>query len=316
MNTADIPTARPVNPTLVTSADSVSAVSWDAIFAGAVVAAAASMALLALGAGLGLSSISPWAQRGVHASTFGFSSIVWVTVTQLCASALGGYLAGRLRTRWTAVHSDEVYFRDTAHGLLAWAVASLVTAAMLVSAATNVVSTAAKATATVAAGAVATGTAAAATMESGMNSAGSATGRADGDGGASPLGYLVDSLFRKAPSTTDNGTDSGRLPVSEVTRIFTNAGMSANLPQQDVTYIGQLIAQRTGLSQADAERRVTDTYTALQTSINNAKTAAAEAADKARKVGIQITLWLFIALLSGAFIASYSAMLGGRLRDA
>lgn len=270
-----------------------SAVSWGAIFAGAAIAAAASLILLSLGTGLGLSAISPWAQRGVRASTFGVSSIVWVIMTQLCASALGGYLAGRLRTRWTAVHTDEVYFRDTAHGLLSWAVATLVTAVILFGAASSAIGAAGQASANLASGA-----------------------GADGGG---PMAYLVDSLFRKelAAAAVDSGSsDAARLPLPEVTRIFVNASGAASLPQQDVRYLGQLVAQRTGLQQADAERRVTDTYATLQTRASNAKTAAAEAADKARKAGIQASLWLFIALLSGAFIASYTATVGGRERDA
>ena len=108
-----------------------SAASWGSITAGAAAAAALSLILLVLGVGLGLSSVSPWARDGISATSFGVSTILWLTLTQLLASAMGGYLAGRLRTRWTEVHSDEVYFRDTAHGFLAWAVASLVTAALL-----------------------------------------------------------------------------------------------------------------------------------------------------------------------------------------
>ena len=151
-------------------------------------------------------------------------------------------------------------------------------------------------------------------------SANAGKGGADGTG---PMAYLVDSLFRKEVATptsgsiADNGpADAARLPLAEVTRIFANASGEANLPPQDARYLGQLVAQRTGLQQSDAERRVNDTYAALQKSINNAKTAAAEAADKARKAGIQASLWLFIALLAGAFIASYTATVGGRERDA
>src|SRR5450756_2340902 len=96
-----------------------SAVSWGAIMAGAAAAAALSLILLILGIGLGLSSASPWAHQGVSATTFGVSTILWVTLTQLVASGMGGYLAGRLRTKWVEVHTDEVYFRDTAHGFLA-----------------------------------------------------------------------------------------------------------------------------------------------------------------------------------------------------
>lgn len=110
-----------------------SAVSWGAIAAGAAAAASLSLILLILGVGLGLSSVSPWARNGVSATTFGVSTILWLTLTQLLASAMGGYLAGRLRTKWTEVHADEVYFRDTAHGFLAWAIASLSTAALLTS---------------------------------------------------------------------------------------------------------------------------------------------------------------------------------------
>ena len=286
---------------VATNAGPASAISWSAVFAGAIIAAAASLALLSLGTGLGLSAISPWAQRGVQASTFGVSSIVWVIVTQLCASALGGYLAGRLGARWAEVHADEVYFRGTANGLLAWAVATLVTAGILLSAASSAVGLAARSSATLASGAVVAGAAAASNSNS-----------KDGS-----MAYLVDSLFRrdgaKPVSASDAGSDdSARAPVAEASRIYAMWAGVGELPPQDAHYLGQLVAQRTGLSPADAELRVTQTYASLQTNINNAKTAAAQAADKARKAGIQASLWLFIALLSGAFAASYAAMVGGR----
>lgn len=138
-----------------------SAVSWGAIVAGAAAAAALSLILLILGTGLGLSSVSPWAHSGISAKTFGVSTILWVTATQLIASGMGGYLAGRLRTKWVAVHTDEVYFRDTAHGFLAWAVASLVTAALLTSVIGSIISGGIQAGASVAGGVATTATAAA-----------------------------------------------------------------------------------------------------------------------------------------------------------
>ena len=110
-----------------------SAASWGAIVAGAAAAASLSLVLLILGVGLGLSSVSPWYHEGISAATFGTSTILWLMATQVLASGMGGYLAGRLRTKWIDVHTDERYFRDTAHGFLAWAVASLVTAGLLTS---------------------------------------------------------------------------------------------------------------------------------------------------------------------------------------
>jgi len=108
-----------------------SAVSWSAVLAGAAVAAALSVALFALGAGLGLASVSPWAASGVSMTTFGILTGAWFLAVQLFAPGVGGYLAGRLRTTWTSVHTDEVYFRDTAHGFLVWAVSAVVTVALL-----------------------------------------------------------------------------------------------------------------------------------------------------------------------------------------
>src|SRR5207237_48061 len=111
-----------------------SAVSWAAVLGGAAAGAALSLILAALGAGAGLSSLSPWSSHGASARAVGAGAIVWVVITQLLASALSGYLAGRLRTKWVNVHTHEVYFRDTAHGFLSWAVAMVITAGFLASA--------------------------------------------------------------------------------------------------------------------------------------------------------------------------------------
>src|SRR5271163_5014939 len=116
-----------------------SGVTWSAVIGGAFVCAAISLILLALGTGLGFSAVSPWANSGVSASTVGTGAIVWLILIQVIGSLMGGYLAGRLRTKWTKIHTDEVYFRDTAHGFLAWAVALVITAAFLASAAASMV---------------------------------------------------------------------------------------------------------------------------------------------------------------------------------
>ena len=296
-----------------------SAVSWGAIVAGAVAIAALALILLMLGTGLGLSSVSPWAYSGVSATTFGVSTILWLTFTQLVASGMGGYLTGRLRTKWVAVHTDEVYFRDTAHGFLAWAVASLATAALLTSVIGSIVNGGIQAGASVAGG---TATAAAG---SGMTISNSDSG---------PIGYFVDSLFRKdinaavveAPALAGNGAIPGVTPepttiesasasASEVTRIFMNTLGKDPLPAEDIMYVGQLVAQRTGLTQQEADKRVVDTYARAQTKLRNAEATAKEAADKARKASAYAALWLFISLLIGAFVASFAATVGGQQRD-
>jgi hypothetical protein len=124
----------------------VSAVSWAAIIAGAFAIVAVGLILLALGSGLGLSSVSPWPNSGPSATTFGALAAVWLIIVQWVSAALGGYITGRLRTKWVGVHTDEVYFRDTAHGFLAWAVAAVIMAAALSSAATSAVGNIVRAT--------------------------------------------------------------------------------------------------------------------------------------------------------------------------
>lgn len=280
-----------------------SAVSWGAILAGAAAAAALSMILLILGAGLGLSAISPWARSGVSAATFGVSTIVWVTVTQIMASGMGGYLAGRLRARWVAAQTDEVYFRDTAHGFLAWAVASLATAALLSSAIASIVGGGMQAGASVAGGPAAA-----------VSAAGAAAASSSGTEGGS-TSYFVDSLFRKEANAPANSEPAAAAPTAETARILLNSLRTGALPADDTRYLGQVIAQRTGLSQADAEKRVSDTYARLQAKLQATETAARDAADKARKATVYATLWLFVSLLAGAFTASLAATWGGRQRD-
>jgi len=298
---------------------SASAVSWGAIFAGAAAAAALSLILLLLGAGLGMASASPWADKGAEAATLGVAGIVWITLTQLIASGAGGYLAGRLRTKWIAVHSDEVYFRDTAHGFLAWAVATLVTATVLTSAVGSVLGAGAQAGAAVVGGAASAATVATA----GAAGAAGSDSNAAASGGT---GYFVNALFRKAADapaadgaaavapSTDNAQASAQT-AAEVTTIFAHSIGTGELPQDDVRYVGQLVAQRTGLSQQDAEKRVTDLYAQAKQGIDQAVTTAKEAADKARKASAYTALWLFISLLIAAFTASFAATYGGRQRD-
>lgn len=307
-----------------------SAVSWGAIFAGATAAAALSLILLILGVGLGLSSVSPWSFEGVSKETFGWSSIIWLTFTALAASGLGGYLAGRLRTKWTQIHGDETYFRDTAHGFVSWAVATLLTAGLLTSAIGGVLGAGAKV-----AGAAA-GAAASSASVAAAGAGSTAAAAPEGD-----LNYWVDSLFRSTTSAgpTDpaapppgapmdpnaappprpmpgNGPMGDRREVrAEVNRIIVNSLQGDGLDPADTQYLAQLIARETGMSPAEAQARVTDVQTRMRAALEKARNTAKQAADDARKATAYAALWLFITLLIGAFFASLSATWGGRRRD-
>jgi hypothetical protein len=306
-------------------AASTSAVSWGAIFAGAAAAASLSLILLMLGAGLGLTSVSPWESRGLDAGTVGIAAIAWLTFTQIVASGMGGYLSGRLRTKWVDTHTDEVYFRDTAHGFLAWAVAALVSAALLTSTMGAIVGGGAKIVGTVAGGAAVATATGAASMANGSSAV-----------SGSSMDYFVNSLFRANNSGTPaNGASdptsptaapapatpsASHQPVSpaqlgEVTGIFANSITTGALPQDDRQYVAQLIAQNTGISQQEAEQRVQSTYDKAQAKLKETKEKAQQAADIARKTTSYLMLWTFISLLAGAFVASLCATFGGRQRD-
>jgi hypothetical protein len=323
-----------------------SATSWGAIFAGAAAAAALSLVLLILGVGLGLSSVSPWSYEGVSAEAFGWSSIAWLTFTAITASGLGGYLAGRLRNKWSNLHGDETYFRDTAHGFLSWSVATLLTAGLLTTAIGGVLGAGAK---------VAGATAGAAATTAGGLAAAAGPAAMGGDNG--DLQYWVDGLFRANPNAPaaptapmgpppapvagaapamvqpqpgavaapprpmpgaerGPGPGPGRGDIrGEVNRIVVNSLKGDAMDPADTQYLAQLVANQTGMSQAEAQARVTDMQTRLRASLEKAKNDAKQAADDARKATAYAALWLFITLLIGAFSASLFATWGGRRRD-
>lgn len=279
---------------MVDESSTLSGVSWGAILAGAAGAAALSLILVLLGFGLGFSAVSPWAGSGISAKGLGISTIVWLAFTQIIASGLGGYLAGRLRVKWAYMHGDEVYFRDTAHGFLAWAVATLVTATLVVGSISNIVSGGVQAGASVASGAA-----------SGLTQAAGNVGE--------DYGYFVDSLFR----TDDPAAVSDDAVRGTVTRIFVHTlSNDGQLAAEDRTYLALLVAQRTNLSQPEAELRVDEAFAKARKAMDDARLTAREAADTARKVAAWSSLWMFVALLCGAFFASFAATFGGRSRDA
>ncbi len=273
------PGARLENPSLGSDA---SAVSWAAIFAGAATAIAATLVLTTLGSGIGFSSVSPWPNSGASASTFTMAAAIYLIVVQWLSAALGGYMAGRLRTRWTGLHTDEVFFRDTAHGLLSWATATVFVAAMV--------------------GFWAMAIAGAGTQAASSAAQGAAQGAAQSSSTLDPTSYMVDTLFRS--DRPDPAANQNADPRPEAIRIFAMSAKNGRMAANDRTYLAQMVAARTGISQADAEKRIDD--------LSNQARATA---DEARKASAKASFYLFFSMLIGAFIACVGGAMGGRLRD-
>lgn len=271
--------------------EALSGVSWASILAGAFVAAAVSLALLALGAGLGLASISPWSGSGVSGSTFTNISGAYLLMLAIMSSAIGGYLAARLRTSWTDLHTNEIFFRDTAHGFVTWAFATVLSASLLATASAHLV---------------------------GATVSGAATGAsATGGQAANPNAVFVDQLFRTdtaaqasggAASTAGSGAPASQNNSAvkpEVVRLWTSSFTEGNgLRPADRTYVAHLVARQTGMSDADAQKRVDDV-------VNETKAAL----DRARQNAMKLSFWMTAALLFGAFAASLAAVEGGQHRD-
>jgi hypothetical protein len=218
-------------------------VSWPAIFAGAVASCALTLVLLTLGVALGATSVSPWSGSGVSATTFKLATGIYLIVIAMISSSIGGYIAGRLRTKWTGVHTDEVYFRDTAHGFITWAFASVLGAVLLATPAASIM-----------------GGAASGATQGAVTAAG-------------PMDGYVDSLLRSdTPQANANTADSR----GELTRLIgTSFKAGTDMKPADKTYVAKVVSARTGLSQADAEARVNQVITDAKANLDAARKATA-----------------------------------------
>jgi hypothetical protein len=309
-------------PDAVTAA--VSAVSWAAVFAGALGAVAITVILVELGIGLGFASISAWTNSGVSLATLGVMGGVWLILSQWISAGVGGYLAGRLRTKWTGVHTDEVFFRDTAHGFLAWALGTII-GVLLIAAGGSAALTA---TSRIAGGAAA-----------GAGQGAAIAGATNAGGSQDSIfadGYYVDMLYRPAsanaaagsagagagtatpstpatgaPTAQPNGPQRGDDDRAIARRILIRDMATGGLTPEDRTYLAQSIAARNGMSQAEAEQRVDQTVAQIKAAEDQAR----QAAEKARKAAAFGSIATALAMVVGAFIASVTAALGGKLRD-
>jgi len=213
-----------------------SAVSWAAILGGAFAGMAVSLILLALGAGFGLSVVSPFGGPTSHGTAIAASAVGWLVVTQILSAALGGYLAGRLRTKWTGVHHDETHFRDTVHGFLAWAVAALLSATILGASLLSLTGAPAQTVA---------GTTATANE--------------------GPAAYYVDALLRGQAGTAP-ANDNVR---AETRRLFTRLVVQPDATDQQ--YLTQLVSEFAGLPPQQAADRVDSTLLAAKQAADTAR---------------------------------------------
>ena len=264
-------------------------VEWGAVFAGALAASAISFVLLTAGAAIGLSLVSPYESESYGRLAVSLA-VFWSIAVPILAFLVGGYIAGRMRSAWDAAASDEVQFRDGIHGLLVWSL-SVVAGGVLAFVAA---STAAQTSAQVAASAM-------------------------GDRGA-VVAPAIDTLFGAsvaqavpAPAGEPEETRAapgGRTAVVDadaratVSRTLVAAATEGQLSPSRKQTLTQIVAERTGLSQAEAEKRVDQAYADAQ-----------KALEKAREAAVLTGLGTVTALLVGLLAAWYAAQRGGHHRD-
>ena len=278
-------TAHPV--TADASSDDRSYVDWAAILAGAALAAAISLVMLSFGSAIGLGITSPLPGEGVSFFWFAIAAGLWLLWVQVSSFMAGGYLAGRLRRRIGGATEDEVDMRDGSHGLLVWAVGTLVGAVLLTSGIMGAAQTTVQA-----AGAVA-GPAAEAAAEEGSDAF---------------TGYLSDTLFRAEQPAT---TQAAQRTRQEVGRIIAQSVADGELADADRAYIVQVVAAQTGLEPQEVEARVDD----VEERIVTMRDEALEAADRARQIGVLAAFLVAASLLVSAAAAYFAAGVGGRHRD-
>ena len=280
-----------------------SAFSWAAAVAGALAATAVAFILISLGSGLGMLAASPYSS-GPSLTTLTVAGAIWIVLAQTWGYAVGGYLAGRLRTPVADAPPDEVDFRDGSHGFVAWALGVMLTLVMV--------------------GAVGMFTVGLTGHVASTLGSGAAAGMAQSDRSDSatdPTGYFVDMLFRTQPRAGAPGVDSpATMPAqpmnaqqdaqsrAEVTRILARSAAAGQLADEDRTYLARIVSARTGLPQEEAARRVQEVEA-------RAKANAKEAADKAAKAASMLSFWTFMSLLMGAAAAVVGAIVGGNHRD-
>lgn len=273
-------------------------IDWPGVFVGVFISIAMSWLLLTFGSAVGLLAVSPYTFNADTAGTLTIAAAVWFALTQIYALGLGAYIAARLRPRAEGPNRDELGFRDAVSGLTVWALAIFL-------------------------GLVVAGITASSAARTGAEVAGAAANAASR---GMDNGYVIDLMFRPAAAAQNTqqnaqanapqpsaSSQEVRAPVDEQTRamagrILTRSLASGSLDAGDKSYLAQLIAAHTGMSQQEAEQRIDQT-------VENAKNAALEATENARKATMLIGFWIVFIMLAAGLASAWAGTVGGDHRD-
>lgn len=280
------------------------AISWAAVLAGTVIASALSITLLTGGIGLGFIVMSPYEGDGASAMQIGVGAIVWMFVVHILAYGVAGYVTGRLRPIWAPAYSDEVYFRDTAHGLAVWALSALISVLLFGSVMSATLGAAARGGAAIAQTAAVAGVAGGAMAAGGQDDTTSAQ-----TSGVPSVEYYADRLLRGEQPSPVADRQAAR---AELVRLIAVSAARGEMAQEDRDYAARVVAAQSSLSETQARARVDEVLAQADQTRQQAIDTAREAADTARKAAAGLALWAFAVLLLGAFVASWAAMIGGR----
>lgn len=285
-------------------------VDWGAILAGAFVAAAISSVFLAFGSAIGLSLTSFQSGSSLPAAGLVIAAGLWLLWVQVSGFVGGGYIAGRMRRRIGDGTPHEAEMRDGAHGLLVWAVGivagALLAALVAMAGIAGVASVAGQTAANP--GAVdyyvdrmlrADGGAPSATSTSTDTSTSTSTTT-----DTSTSTSTDTSTSAAAPASTTSTGDQSAAPTQQIARVVTRSLGGPALDDSDRSYLVREVSTRTGLAQADAEKRVDETLAAVKAQ-----------ADRARRYGILLAFLTAASLLVSAVGAWWAACAGGRHRN-
>jgi hypothetical protein len=277
-------------------------ISWPAVFAGNAVTGGLILVMLPLGAAAGLAMASFYSGRSASATTIGWSAIIWLAFMYLFSTWAGGYVVGRLRARAGEANIEEVRFRDSVNGVVFWGVGMIVSALFTFFTVTSAVGTA-----TSAAG----------------NALGGAASAAANAAPSVNTDYMADVFLRTTGNKTQANNNNNNNPPprsdvearAEISRILAASAATGQMQDADRQYLAAIVAQRTGLSDADAKARVDQALKRADEYKNQMMDRAQAAAETARKAAASFAFWTAILSLISAILAAYAARMGGQHRD-